>query len=102
MPTELPNPVLDDPYSDSDSPEPESEEKESKEESAPETKPKDDGAATELLSKKFFGDKPIKVGDRCELEIVKITDSQVIAKKVAKSDYDDDDKSDKDEDLMDD
>lgn len=100
MPTELPNPVLEDPYSDGESPEPESEEKESKEEAAPETKPKDDGAATELLSKKFFGDKVPKVGDRCELEVVRVTESQVIAKKVAESDYDDE--PDKEADPMDD
>lgn len=100
MPTELPNPVLDDPYSDGESPDVESEETESEEEAAPETKPKDDGAATELLSKKFFGDKELKPGTRCEVEIVKVTDSQAIVKKVAKSDYDDEPK--KDEDLMDD
>lgn len=87
MATETTAPVMDDPYSDGESTE--VEEVETKEEPAPETKPKDDGAATELLSKSFFGDKELKPGTRCEIEIVKVTDSQVIAKKVAESDYDD-------------
>jgi len=91
-------PVADDPYSDGDAPEPE--EVEQQETENPETKPKDDGAATELLSKSFFGDKTLKPGTRCEVEIVKITDSQAIVKTVPESDYDDE--PDKEKDLMDD
>lgn len=90
---------MDDPYSDGESPDVETPETES-EEAAPETKPKDDGAATEILGKKFFGDKELKPGTRCEIEIVQVTDSQVIAKKVADSDYDDE--PEKESDPMDD
>lgn len=100
MPTELPNPVLDDPFSDSDSPEPESKETEPKDDAAPEIKPKDDGAATELLSKSFFGDRELKVGSVCEVRVTKITDSQVIVAKVDK-DYTDDEPA-KEADPMDD
>jgi hypothetical protein len=91
--------VPDDPYSDGEST---VEEVETTETDNPETKPKDDGAATELLSKSFFGDKSLKPGTRCEIEIVRVTDSQVIARKVPDSEYHDDDAPAANDDLMDD
>lgn len=47
----------------------------------------DEGAAEALLPKEFFGGKELKPGSRCEIEIVRVTDDQVIARKVPESEY---------------
>lgn len=55
-----------------------------------ETTPKkgnDDGGATALLDKTFFGDKELKPGVRCEVEITRVMDDQVMVKKVPESEY---------------
>lgn len=55
----------DDLYSDSESP--------------PEAKD-DSGSNEALLPKEFFEGKPLEVGGRCEIEIVRVMDDQVLAK----------------------
>jgi len=62
---------------------------------AEEKSTKDEGAATGLLSKSFFGEKELKPGDRCEIELDRVFDDQVQVHKVAESDYKD--AKDKDE-----
>ena len=48
---------------------------------------KKEGAATGLLSKDFFGGKELKPGTRCEIEVDRILDDQVMVRKVPESDY---------------
>lgn len=50
---------------------------------------KDSGAATAVLPKDFFGDKTLEAGKRCEVEIQKIMDDQVLVSKVPDSEYKD-------------
>lgn len=52
---------------------------------------KDKGEATELLRRSFFGDKELKPGTRCEVEVVRVMDEQVSVKKVPESEYRDED-----------
>lgn len=42
-----------------------------------EEEPKNEGAATELVSASFFGDKPLEVGGECTVRIVHVYDDQV-------------------------
>lgn len=57
-------------------------------EAAPEPeKDSEGGAATSLLPKDFFGGKELKPGVRCEVEVARVTDGQVLVKKVPESEY---------------
>lgn len=47
----------------------------------------DKGAATALLPKDFFGDKELKPGTRCEIEVTRVLEDQIEAKKVPQSEY---------------
>lgn len=46
-----------------------------------------DGAPESLLPKSFFGDKELEPGKRCEVEIVRVEEDQVLVKKVPESEY---------------
>lgn len=52
-----------------------------------EPKPSENGEATALIDKAFFGDKELKPGVRCEIEVQKVMDGQVLATKVPESEY---------------
>jgi len=54
---------------------------------------KDEGAATALLDKDFFGDKELKPGTRCEVEVDRVLDDQVQVHKVPESEYKDADEA---------
>lgn len=46
-----------------------------------------EGAATATLPREFFGDKTLEPGKRCEVEIQRVMDDQVLVSKVPESEY---------------